>query len=630
MGMTELALDTDLTPDQHEYLTIVKDSAVSLLDLVNDILDFSKIEAGKLVLDPIDFSLRDDLEMAIKALAVRAHKQGLELAWHIPPDIPDTLFGDPGRLRQVVVNLVGNAIKFTQAGEVVMKVSAEWRIKDEICLHFTVTDTGIGIAPEKQKLIFNPFTQADGSTTRQFGGTGLGLAISSQLVAMMGGTISVESEVNKGSTFHFTACFGVRKGATPQPLETRESLSGLRVLVVDDNATNRRILEEQLTSWGMCPVAVENGGQALAALAREAATGSPFALVLLDAQMPGIDGFTVAESIKTSQTLARATIMMLTSEGHSHDAARCRILGIESYLTKPIKQADLLNAIVTTLYGTVPKPQTIVPITPQLSKTSQPLHILVVDDNPVNQRLAVLLLKKRGHSVVVANNGQEALDMLAKESFALVLMDVQMPVMDGFVATRAIRQKEESTSQHIPVIALTAHAMRGDQERCLAAGMDAYLSKPLQAHQLFTTIERLCPSANDTSQIEEPTKSFSGEQTSSGAVFDQDTALAHVEGDHELLKEVVGLFLVESPELLSMIHDSIARGDGQMLQQAAHSVKGAVSSFGAHAAREAALKLETLGREGNLSQAEFACAELDREIAHLTRALAVYRGSAEA
>lgn len=487
IGMTDLALDTHLTSEQREYLTIVKDSSLSLLDLVNDILDFSKIEAGKLTLDPVNFSLRDDLAMAIKALTLRAQNQGLKLDCHIAPDVPETLFGDPGRLRQVVVNLVSNAIKFTHAGEVTINVSVEWQLKDELCLHFAVTDTGIGIAPEKQKLIFDPFTQADGSTTREFGGTGLGLAICSQLVAMMGGTIWVESAINQGSTFHFTACLGVRDGETSQPVQ----------------------------------------------------------------------------------------------------------------------------------------------VTAKPSIASQPLHILVVEDNPVNQRLAVLLLKKRGHSVVVANNGKEALAMLAKETFALVLMDVQMPVMDGFATTKAIRQQEESTNKHLPIVALTAHAMRGDQERCLAAGMDAYLSKPLQAHQLFAVIERLC-SYTGTYQGDEEGSRHEATRELSEVVFDQDTALAHVEGDHALLREVVGLFLVESPELLAAMRDSIARGDGQMLQQIAHSMKGAVSSFGAYAACEAVLKLEALGQEGNLGQAEIACAELDREIAHLTRALAEYREAVEA
>jgi two-component system, sensor histidine kinase and response regulator len=622
MGMTDLALDTELSPEQNEYLTIVKDSANSLLELLNDILDFSKIEAGKLDLDPIDFSLRDDLEVAMKALALRAHKKGLELACHLPAEVPDILLGDPGRLRQVVVNLVGNAIKFTSQGEVVMQVTIEWQLKHEICLHFTVTDTGIGIPPEKQQLIFNPFTQADSSTTRQFGGTGLGLAISSQLVAMMGGNLWVESEVHKGSTFHFTACLGFREGVSPQPLSKRESLSGLSVLVVDDNATNRRILQEQLIGWGMNPTLVESGQAALVALQQAANNGVPFSLVLLDAHMPHMDGFTVAESIKQSPTLAHATIMMLTSGGHSKDAARCRELGIASYLTKPIKQSDLLNAIVSVLPSTAPPTPTAFPRPPVLTKSQRALHILLVEDNPVNQRLAVRLLEKRGHSVVVANNGKEALVALAKEPFALVLMDVQMPEMDGFAATKAIRQLEESTGAHIPIIALTAHAMRGDRERCLAAGMDAYLSKPLQAQQMFEVIEQLVSHA--TAPQELGGEGSEGEPTN--AVFDQQVALARVEGDPELLREIVGLFMLETPEMQSAIRESITRQDGRALEMAAHSVKGAVSSFGAQAAREAALKLEVMGREGDLTQATLASAELEREIARLTRALAEFRG----
>jgi two-component system sensor histidine kinase/response regulator len=626
MGMTDLALDTELTPEQNEYLTIVKDSANSLFELLNDILDFSKIEAGKLDLEPIDFSLRDDLEVAMKALAIRAHKKGLELACHIPAEVPDTLLGDPGRLRQIVVNLVGNAIKFTSQGEVVMHVSVGWKFENEVCLHFTVTDTGIGIAPEKQQLIFYPFTQADSSTTRQFGGTGLGLGISSQLVAMMGGNIWVESEVNKGSTFHFTACLGLRVNAAPQLLGTQDSLSGLPVLVVDDNSTNRRILEEQLTSWGMRPTVVGSGQDALVTLQQAADNGAPFALALLDAQMPQMDGFTVAESIKQNPTLARATIMMVTSGGHPQNAARRRDLGIASYLTKPIRQSDLLNALVTALYNTAAPTRPSFSPLPFLPEPQSPLHILLVEDNPVNQRLVVRLLEKRGHSVVVANNGKEGLAAFAKESFALVLMDVQMPEMDGFAATKAIRQQEESTNTHVPIIALTAHAMRGDRERCLAAGMDAYLSKPLQAQQLFEMIGQLVPSSASAQRVEGEGRSDGG---SAGAIFDQQTALAQVEGDQELLQEIVGLFLAETPELQSAIRESIARHDSKALEQAAHSVKGAVSSFGAQAAREAALKLEVIGRDGDLTHAALACAELEREMAHLTRALAGLRGGPE-
>ncbi len=626
IGMTDLALDTELTPEQREYLMIAKDSANSLLELLNDILDFSKIEAGKFELDPIEFSLHDGLEAALKALAARAHKKGLELACHIAADVPDVLLGDLGRLRQIVVNLVGNAIKFTAQGEVVMRVSIEWRNENEDCLHCTVTDTGFGVPHDKQPLIFPPFTQADSSTTRQFGGTGLGLAISSQLVALMGGRLWVESEVDRGSTFHFTARLGFRAGVLPQSLGMRDSLAGLSVLVVDDNTTNRRILEEQLVNWGLCPTLAASGPEALETLQQAANNGAPFSLVLLDAYMPSMDGFTVAESIKRNPTLARATIMMLTSGGHPQDAVRCRELGLASYLTKPIKQSDLLNAIVAALQGAEGAQPVFSPPLIFSTKGRSSLHILLVEDNPVNQHLAVRLLEKRGHSVVVANNGKEALAALANESFALVLMDVQMPEMDGLAATKAIRQQEEATGAHIPIVALTSHAMKGDRDLCFAAGMDAYLSKPLQAQQLFDMIEQLAlqPVATQEAAGEEC------EEKDPSAVFDQEATLARVEGDHELLREIVGLFLLKTPELQATVHDSIARGDGKALEQAAHSIKGAVSSFGAWAAREAALKLEVLGREGDLAQAVLAGAALDREIAHLTRALAGYRGGVDA
>ncbi len=643
IGMTELALDTDLTPEQHEYLAIVKDSANSLLELLNDILDFSKIEAGRLDLDPIDFSLRDDLEVAIKTLAIRAHKKGLELACHIPAAVPDTLIGDPGRLRQIVVNLIGNAIKFTEQGEVVIHIKTEWQTENEVYLHCTVTDTGIGIPPEKQQLIFNPFTQADSSTTRQFGGTGLGLAISSQLVAMMGGSIWVESEVGKGSTFHFTARFGLRVGVTPQPPIEQESLQSLPVLIVDDNATNRRILEEQLTSWGMRPTVADSGQAALAALHQAADDGVPFPLVLLDAHMPHMDGFAVAESIKQSPALARATIMMLTSGGQPRDAARCRELGISSYLTKPIKQSDLLNAIVTVLQTSSAEARDASP-PPQFSpiKSQRSLHILLAEDNALNQRITVRLLEKWGHSVVVASSGKEALAALAREAFALVLMDVQMPEMDGFETTKAIRAREAekntargtmnderethnsafslqpSALPHIPIVALTAHAMKGDRERCLAAGMDAYLSKPVEAQQLFEVIESLVlPFASLQEEV--------NEAEPSGAVFDPQAALVRVGGDRELFQEIVGLFFAETPQVLSAIRESLARGDGKTLEHTAHSLKGTVSSFGAQAAREAAFRVEVLGRGGDLTHAEPACVELEREIARLARALTVFR-----
>jgi two-component system sensor histidine kinase/response regulator len=491
IGMTELALDTALTPEQHEYLLTVKQSADSLLELLNDILDFSKIESGKWELESTDFSLRNILETALKTLAIRAHGKGLELACHVPPAVPEMLIGDPGRLRQVVVNLVGNAIKFTERGEVIMRVRSEPQTGGEVLLHFTVTDTGIGIPSDKQAFIFDPFTQADSSITRRFGGTGLGLSISGRLVAMMNGRLWVESELSKGSTFHFTVRAGIGAGS-PAQLGGEQSLQGLSVLVVDDNATNRRILEEQLTNWGMRPTLVDSGTAALAELQKAADAHTPFPLVILDAHMPVNDGFTVAENIKQNPALECTTIMMLSSGSQSGDTARCREVGITSYLTKPVRQSELLSAIRSALHRaqsevTAPVALPEVPFAP----AHKPLHVLLAEDNPVNQLLAVRMLEKRGHTVVAVENGHEALAALARETFALVLMDVQMPGMDGFAATAIIRQEEAGTGAHIPIVALTAHAMEGDRERCLAAGMDAYLAKPLQSKQLFETIEHL-------------------------------------------------------------------------------------------------------------------------------------------
>jgi PAS domain S-box-containing protein len=619
IGMTEVALNTALTPEQREYLTIVQDSADALLELLNDILDFSKIEAARWELEAIDFSLRDILAMALKTLAIRAHRKGLELASHIPGAVPDALLGDPGRLRQIVVNLIGNAIKFTEQGEVVIRVTADWHSQHEVVLHCTVTDTGIGIPPDKQQLIFAPFTQADNSMTRRFGGTGLGLAISSELVAMMDGRLWVESVVGQGSTFHFTARFGVRTGARAQPAPAWDSLHDVPVLVVDDNATNRRILEEQLRSWGMRPSTVDGGPAALAALHQAMQAGIPFPLVLLDAHMPRMDGFGVAAQIKQSPVLTHATIMMLTSGGQSSDVARCRELGMTSYLMKPIKQSELLTAVCTVLQtaSVAAQTATLLPMPAQMQR-QRPLRILLVEDNVVNQRLTVWMLQKWGHSVVVAGSGQAALAALAREPFALVLMDVQMSDMDGLATTAAIRAQEQSTGAHVPIIALTAHAMQEDREQCLAAGMDAYLSKPLQAQQLFQLIDRLVPCTLPMSEL-------ACANAPASAVFDPHATLARVHGDSAMLQEVIQLFCAETPELLAAARAAITRGDSQALQRAAHALKGTVRSFGAQAAGAAALRLEVMGRSGDLTQAALACAALEQEVAALERALAVFR-----
>ncbi|MBI3670698.1 MAG: PAS domain S-box protein [Acidobacteria bacterium] len=497
MGMTELVLDTDLTAEQREYLGMVKASSDSLLSVINDILDFSKIEAGRLDFEAIRFSLRDSLGETIKTLSLRAHQKGLELAYHIPPSVPDALLGDPSRLRQIVVNLVGNAIKFTERGEVVIQVETESQSEQGVCLHFAVTDTGMGIATEKQRVIFEAFTQADGSMARKYGGTGLGLTISYRLVERMGGRMWLDSALGKGSTFHFTACFGRPEGPAISTVSTESiNLCDLAVLVVDDNATNRRILQEMLKNWQMRPTPADGGRAALSALEHAKEAGKPFPLVLLDAQMPEMDGFTLAERIKQNPNLAGATIMMLTSAGQRGDAARCRELGIAAYLTKPIQQSELLEAIRIALGAhSRQEPRPVLITRHTLRESRQRLQILLAEDNAVNQVLAVRLLEKRGHSVTVVENGKKVLATLEQQPFDLLLMDVQMPEMDGFETTAVIRERERATGAHVPIIAMTAYAMEGDQQRCLAAGMDAYVSKPIQAKELLETVEAVIRSA---------------------------------------------------------------------------------------------------------------------------------------
>jgi signal transduction histidine kinase/CheY-like chemotaxis protein/uncharacterized membrane protein affecting hemolysin expression len=494
MGMTDLALDTQLTAEQRDYLETVKSSSDSLLTVINDILDFSKIEAGKIDLEAVDFNLRDSLESTLKTVALRADEKGLELLCEVAPEVPEIVCGDSTRLRQVVTNLVSNAIKFTNEGEVAVKVHTESRDGANCVLHFTVIDTGIGIAKEKHELIFAPFSQADSSTTRKYGGTGLGLTISTRLVEMMGGKIWVESEEGRGSQFHFTARLGATATAENKvgTVAPAEILRGVKVLVVDDNRTNRRILEGMLGRWEMRTTAVEGGKEALEQLSAARDAKEPYGLILTDMHMPKMDGFTLVENIRHRPELATATIMMLTSAGHRGDAARCLELGVSAYLLKPIRQSELREAIARVLGAR--KQEGEIPLVTRFSlhdarDPSAYLHVLLAEDNAVNQRLAVRLLEKRGHSVAVACNGREALIALEKEKFDLIFMDVQMPEMDGLEATAAIREKEKSTGLHLPIIALTAHAMKGDREQCLTAGMDGYLTKPIRPQELDEILE---------------------------------------------------------------------------------------------------------------------------------------------
>ena len=495
MGMTDLALGTDLTPEQREYLETVKLSADSLLIVINDILDFSKIEAGKVELELEDFNLRDSLETTLKTLALRADEKGLELLCEIAPTVPDVMRGDSNRLRQIVINLIGNAIKFTHQGEVALNIQVEAEEGDTRVLHFTVSDTGIGIALETQKLIFQPFSQADSSTTRKFGGTGLGLTISKRLVGLMDGNMWVESEVGRGTQFHFTVRFKtsekpVEVGAIAPP----ETLRGAKVLIVDDNRTNRRILEGMLKRWEMNSTSVEDGEEALVQLSSAQNAGAPYALVLTDMHMPKMDGFSLVEQIRQRPELSAAIIMMLTSAGHRGDGARCQELGVAAYLLKPIRQSELREAIARVLGAPAQKGPIPLVTRYSLQDARDPqtvLSVLVAEDNTVNQLLVTRLLEKRGHRVLMTINGRMALEALAKDRFDLVLMDVQMPEMDGIQATVALREneKEKGDGFHQPVIALTAHAMKGDQERCLAAGMDGYLTKPIASQDLDAILD---------------------------------------------------------------------------------------------------------------------------------------------
>ncbi len=500
IGMTELALETDLTREQREYLNLVKISGNSLLLLLNDILDYSKIEAGKLRFETIDFQLRDTIDSTIRALGLRVHEKKLELACRVLPGVPDSLQGDPARLRQVLINLVSNAIKFTKEGEVLVTVETESETEESAVIHFTVRDTGIGIPGEKQAAIFEAFTQADTSTSREYGGTGLGLAITSRLVALMGGRIWVESEPGHGSAFHFTARFPLQK--TPQakrePLGMND-LRDMRVLVVDDNASARTVMRDLLLEWHMRPDLADGGREALAMLLRANATKHFYPLVILDAHMPGVDGYDVAEKMRDDPRYAAGCVILLTSAGWRGDAAFCRSLGIRGYLPKPVTRTDLLQTIQSVLSPAQAGEDRGLITQHTLRESRARLNVLLAEDNRVNQVLAIRLLEKRGFTVVLAENGRDAVDLLAKQHFDLILMDIQMPLMSGFEATRAIRDREDAAGKHTPIIAMTANAMAGDREKCMQCGMDAYIAKPLNIAELFNLIEKVTSTPAETS-----------------------------------------------------------------------------------------------------------------------------------
>ena len=597
IGMTELLLDTELTDEQNDYLQTVQSSADSLLTVINDILDFSKIEANRIDLESFDFDLKDCLNQAMRTLSTRASAKGLKLTCDISADTPSEVVGDPGRLRQVIINLAGNAIKFTYEGEVAVRVSPSSKQKSEetVTLSFEILDTGIGIPKDKQKVIFESFSQADGSTTRKFGGTGLGLAISSSLVQLMGGQIRVESEIDKGSRFYFDVEFELQdsKIRMDAPSDWKQ-LQGQFVLVVDDNKANRRPLEKMLRHWGANLTWVESAHAAISEI--ESAKIS-YRLVLTDAHLPGTNGFRLGEQIRLNPLNKDTSIVLISSGGQRGDVDRARQIGINGYITRPFDKRSLQKIISESLSDT----RRARPATGTANYVPRKnLKVLLAEDNSVNQKVARSYLEKAGHEVIVANNGVDAIFMLRDENVDLILMDVQMPKMSGLEATEQIRQSEKGTSKHIPIIAMTAHAMQGDQEKCLDVGMDGYLTKPVKPRILFETIKKVL-----RENVDDP------------APVSKSQLVAAVDGDADLLKEIVGIFLEECSELVSKIRAAISSHDSQTLVRSAHTLKGSVGYFGAEEVIKNASELERMGREKNFNDAEQVFLLLEKRLEHI-------------
>jgi light-regulated signal transduction histidine kinase (bacteriophytochrome)/CheY-like chemotaxis protein/HPt (histidine-containing phosphotransfer) domain-containing protein len=621
IGMTDLVLDTNLTGDQRECLETAKLSADSLLTVINDILDFSKIEAGKLDLEAISFNLRDCVEDAMKSFALQADAKGLELLCEFAPETPEVVFGDSGRVRQVIVNLVGNAIKFTNSGEVALRVEVESEIHDTSVLRFTVGDTGIGIPADKQQSIFSPFSQVDSSTTRKYGGTGLGLTISARLVAMMGGKIWVESEVGSGARFSFTAQFKVIMGPVgeTEALIAAEAgaLRDVRVLVVDDNHTNRRILDRTLQRWEMRTTCVGSGVDGLTELAFARGSKDPYRFVLTDVHMPGMDGFAFVERLRQMPEEGKTAVVFLTSGGHSGDLERCRQIGIASHLRKPVRRGELLVAILKATGHRPPIADS--PEFRPAARMESPsrgggLRILLVEDNRINQEVAIRLLSKLGHHTAIASTGREALTMLARESFDLALMDIQMPEMDGLTATELIREGEKSTQSRLPILAMTAHAMKGDRERCLSAGMDGYISKPISAPELESAIKAAVAGRVRWNGVDRRGSAAEEAPAPRTQRWSRSETLEGLGGDEGLLEAVVDIFLEEAPKQLAAMRLGVAQGDSDTVEKAAHSLKGELGYMGVADIVKLARELEEKGRYADLGGASQLFARLEAEV----------------
>ncbi|TCL64767.1 PAS domain S-box-containing protein [Hydrogenispora ethanolica] len=615
IGMTELALQTELDREQRDYLQMVKNSADLLLEIINDILDFSKIEAGQLELETVDFNLREMIEKTVETLAVTAHQKRIELSYQIDSSLPPVLHGDPGRISQILTNLIGNAVKFTAQGEVVVKIG--WGESTPGRIAFTVRDTGIGIPAEKMDRLFKSFSQVDGSISRKYGGTGLGLAISKHLVEMMNGHIQVKSTPGEGSTFQFEIPYMPPLVQTKVISQSVHFNGSIKTLIIDDNETNRLILKDILRNLGFSVSLAANGVEGLALLQNAAIYGIPYHFVLLDVNMPEMDGFAVAETIKSQPELRNTIIMMLTSDAVQGDLARCRKLGIESYLVKPVRQGELIQMMAHLIYqrgleesetrelrqaGETTLPQAKINNGPLQSPTT--LRILLAEDNIVNQKLAETLLRNRGWRVTTAVNGKECLTLWEHGQFDLILMDVQMPELDGFETTSIIRQKEMSINRHIPIIAMTAHALKGDRERCLAAGMDDYLAKPIKMNDLYRVITR-----NMT------------QGSSNESIIDLNSLRENLSNDSQLLAELIKDFLKVLPTMIDGLWSAFDARDDNLLYQKVHSVRGAISNFGAVSAQELALQLESVIRESQFIDAEPLLVRLVSELKWIEKRL---------
>jgi PAS domain S-box-containing protein len=603
IGMADLLGDSRLTREQREYVATMKSAGENLLQIINDILDLSKVEAGHLELEHSDFDVVRVVEKTVELMAVRAHRKNLELTCRIGPGVPPHLIGDRNRLRQVLVNLLSNAIKFTEQGDVALCVEPERTEGEAISLLFSVSDTGVGVPADKREAIFESFTQADSSTTRKYGGTGLGLAICKRLVELMGGAIRVESEEDKGSTFTFSAVF--QRGAAPAAeIASATDIRGLRVLVVDDNAVNRRILLETLAGWGALPEEAEDGPRALACLQQAVDESRPFDVLLLDCRMPGMDGFALADHIRSDRRFASATIMMLTSDDRPGDIARARKAGVGEYLVKPVQRAELFASIIATLSGRERAPE---PGVPQGVRTPLPqLSLLVAEDDEINRLVIARILEKEGHRTTLTVDGREALEAFRNNRFDAILMDVQMPGMDGYEATQEIRKREREAGTHVPIIALTAFAFPEDRERCYRAGMDGFVAKPLHREQLFAEIARLLGEQDRKDRNE---------------VFDSAGAIRMAGDDEAFLRELAGVFLRDSPAALQGISEALRMNDGAEVARLAHKIKTELAFFKADAAFPIALRLERAGRQNDRGGIEAAAGELEQEVVRLNQAL---------